>query len=417
MAAAREAANDRKSLMDSSTESNDESLERFPSDQGQASLHDQLQDQLQLPEAAVGQHISVLDDSLLVDQEEVLHEIPVTPIKARRPSQLDGIPQYLLMEAIPEEHYSKELQIGDHVYQWRSWAGIPAVFQHHGIVMDIQTVQETDDKDNVTTSNRLTIADFSNKPIDSSSKRAVATTGTTNSTKINEQEIQNSTSGSSPPNDESIIIRPDPKRLFSLEQGGILQAYTDTDSWHKVHYEAPWWKRQVFSRAGTCTHSKSDAVGIVLARVHFILENPDILPDYHVIYANCECVAYWCKTGHWSTLQAASFLEYTAAGQAKSTGTMAAAAVHSQVSVPAAGLWGWLGYTTKVSLLSVQPMLIPALAGYGIVTVGAPAIIWIKARKQWEATSKKLSDAFWESAMERPQVFAECMTHWSDKVG
>ena len=415
MAPIREVTKDiRESLMDSSMESNDESFGTDPSDQGgQASLQDQL------PELSVGLsplHISVLEDSLLVDQKEVLHEIPVTPIKAGHSPQLDENPEELFMEEIPEE-YSKEIQIADHVYQWRSWAGIPAVFQHHGIVMDIQTIQETDDEGNVTTSNRLTIADFSNKPDDSSSKRAVATISANPNPNTKEQETQKNESGSSPPNDENVINGANPKALFSLTQGGILQAYTDTDSWHKVHYEAPWWKRQVFSRAGTCTHSKSDAVGIVLARVHFILGHPEILPDYHVIYANCECVAFWCKTGRWSTLQAASFLEYTAAGQAKSTGTMAAAAVHSQVTVPAAGLWGWLGYTTKVSLLSVQPMLIPALAGYGIVTVGAPAIIWHKARKKWEATSKKLSDAFWESAMERPEVFAECMTHWSDKVG
>jgi hypothetical protein len=62
-------------------------------------------------------------------------------------------------------------------------------------------------------------------------------------------------------------------------------------------------------------------------------------------------------------------LEYTAAVKAKSTGTLAAAVAHSQVTVPAAGLWGWLGYTTKVSLT----MLIPALVGYGIVTVRRPS--------------------------------------------
>ena len=172
--------------------------------------------------------------------------------------------------------------------------------------------------------------------------------------------------------------------------------------------------RQVY-RAGTCTVAKSDSVGLVLARVHFILRHPEVLPDYHVLNANCECVAFWCKTGTWSTLQASSFLELTAAGQVKSSATLATMAVNTHVTVPAAGLWGWFGYTSQVSYLSLHPMVLPALAGYAVVTVGAPAVLYANARGQWSETSQRLCDAFWESAMEQPDVFAECITHWSDK--
>lgn len=49
------------------------------------------------------------------------------------------------------------------------------------------------------------------------------------------------------------------------------------------------------------------------------------------------------------------------------------------------------------------------------VTVGTPAILYLRAKGQWKATEKRLCDAFWESALEQPDVFAECMTHWSDK--
>lgn len=322
----------------------------------------------------------------LIDQEDLLG---------------DGV--YCMEVVAPEEipsgtacvNTKEELQVGDHVYQWRSWMGIPGIFQHHGIVMDIHYGTLDSESDEVADPPKeskviakLTIADFSNVDI-----RAAGT-------KI-----------------------PDPveqqrRRLSGLTQEGILRTYTDTDQWHKVEYQAPWWKRSVY-RSGTCTSVASDAVGLVLARVNYIVRHPDVLPDYHVVNANCECVAVWCKTGTWSTLQASSFLELTAAGQVKSSATLAATAASAQVTVqaPAAGLWGWLGYTTttQVSWLSLHPVVIPALAGYAVLSVGIPAVMYVNARKQWKLTTDRLKQSFWEDAMNNPDVFAECITHWSSK--
>ena len=292
-------------------------------------------------------------------------------------------------ENIPEGICSKSVReplcVGDHVYQWRSWMGIPGVFQHHGIVMDIQQEKSENQQAEGGSLLKLIIADFSNV----------------------EQRRKKKT-----PTD------PKPSRRGVLTQEGILRTYADTDQWHKVEYQAAWWKRTVF-RAGTCTSVSSDAVGLVLARVNYILRNPEVLPDYHVVNANCECVAVWCKTGRWSTLQASSLLELTAAGQAKSTATLAATAASTQVTVqaPAAGMWGWLGYTTtsQVSWLSLHPIFVPALAGYAVLSVGIPAALYIRARQQWKTITENLKETFWQDAMAHPEVFAECMTHWSDK--
>ena len=276
------------------------------------------------------------------------------------------------LERLEEEENPSQLEVGDHVYQWRSWMAIPRVFQHHGIVMDI--IQEGD-------ATKLIIADFSNVERDKRNKKNDA---------------------------------PSAPRRRGLAQEGIYQTYSDTDKWYKVRYETPWLKQQV-SRAGTCTGIKSDAIGLVLARVNFIIRSPEVLPDYHVVNANCECVAFWCKTGKWSTLQASSFLELTAAGQVKSSATLATTAATTKVAVPASGIWGWFGYTSQVSFLSLHPMVLPALAGYAAVTVGVPAALYVKAKGFWKETAERLNNAFWESAMEQPDVFAECMTHWSDK--
>lgn len=353
------------------------------------------------------------------EESKDMSEIPVSPesIKENDPLQrallpspgsaslMDGVPDHgediYCKEVAPLEGVSsgrmcmnikEELNVGDHVYQWRSWMGIPGIFQHHGIIMDIQYEDTVDKKDSGEIPDKviakLTIADFSNVE-----HRA--------------------------PNQKI----PDPveqqrRRLSGLTQEGILRTYTDTDRWHKVEYKAPFWKRSVY-RAGTCTATTSDAVGLVLARVNYILRHPDVLPDYHVVNANCECVAVWCKTGRWSTLQASSLLEFTAVGQVKSSATMAATAASAQVTVqaPAAGLWGWFGYTTatQVSWLSLHPVVIPALAGYAVLSVGVPTFMYVNARTQWKRTENQLKESFWEDAMTNPEVFAECITHWSSK--
>lgn len=272
-------------------------------------------------------HVSIIDDSLLVDQSlEELQDVHMT-LNGKMSSSSLGTTfsdVAVTVEAIPELE-SQELQVGDHVYQWRSFCGLPYAFQHHGIVLDI--IEDEEGKPI-----RLIIADFSNVE----TKKMTINSNSKNKNTKEQENIQKdanqspkSTQIKSSAEIESIendpLLRKDeqiigtgtsqkrnqlPSRSpslsaqrLSLEQEGILRTYTDTDKWHKVYYQASLWKFQV-NRSGTATKAKSDSVGLVLARVSFILQNPQLLPDYHVVQANCECVAFWCKTGKWSTLQA-----------------------------------------------------------------------------------------------------------------
>lgn len=320
------------------------------------------------------------------------------------------------MEILPNEPHSNELQVGDHVYQWRKLLGIPWVFQHHGIVMDV--IRDEDGR------TRLVIADFSNVEHPNKSKRKRHSDSMAQGRQQQQQKEQQEEEKEKKSNNQDDHDIPkqstgsSSSRRLSLVQEGVLRAYTDTDKWYRVHYNASWWQRQVF-RSGTTTKAKADPVGLVLARVHFILQHPELLPDYHIVHANCECVAFWCRTGVWSSLQGSSFLELTTAGQVKSSATLATAAATAQasVTVPSAGLWGWFGYTTtsQVSWLSLHPMAVPGLACYAAVTIGVPAVVYATAHKAWKETSKRLGEAFWQNATDHPDVFAECITHWSDK--
>ena len=169
---------------------------------------------------------------------------------------------------------------------------------------------------------------------------------------------------------------------------------------------------------------KSDPTIIVLARVRYLLTNPQVLPPHNVFHSNSECIAVWCKTGRWSTLQASIFLHSTAAGNLKSAVTLAATAATATTTVsttstaPAWGIAGWLGFTTTststatVGFLSLHPWLVPLLAGYGIVAVGTPVVLLMKAKKRWEEVTQTLTDGFWEWA--DSDIYVEAIQSWSD---
>lgn len=155
------------------------------------------------------------------------------------------------------------------------------------------------------------------------------------------------------------------------------------------------------SRSGTCTAADCDDPDVVRSRVQFLLSHPEILPGYSVFQSNCECVAVWCKTGSWATLQGASILLGAVGLDAWSTlaATVLAAGTSVTTTVPAAGVWGWLEFTTdvSVSLLVAEPWLLPTIITGAVVTVGAPAIVLMRAKQQWKNITKKLNTAFEKS--------------------
>lgn len=136
---------------------------------------------------------------------------------------------------------------------------------------------------------------------------------------------------------------------------------------------------------------KSDSAKLVLARTHFILENEDLLPPYHVFHSNSECIAVWCKTGRWSTLQTAVYLVSSSVGFGKS-------AVMMTLSVAAAHV-----------------VLVPALAVGGLAVVGAPMLYLRKSQQLWQEATMRLTEEFWRRAS--PDVFVEAIEYWGNWGG
>ena len=170
--------------------------------------------------------------------------------------------QNLPLSQEPESLPDLPLEIGDHVYQWRSFAGIPGVFQHHGIVMDIRR----DDHGEM----ELSIADFScllRAPSSNTTKQAV------------KDQVKNGNTHHlvGPAHSIDMITgttqKDQQQRSFSLHPHGILRVYNSSSKdpkWHKVVYKANLWKTTLW-RSGTCTATASDPPAMVLARAYFLL--------------------------------------------------------------------------------------------------------------------------------------------------
>ena len=183
-----------------------------------------------------------------------------------------------------------QFQKGDHVYRWCSHGKIPRAYMHHGIVVSVVYVKTTGDGP---MTQSLVIADFS---------------------ALLNEDNNGSSCGAN-----------------MLGQEGILRLHINNTAgadflWRKVKYEESFLGNLV-SSAGTSTRAKSCSTEEVMKRVNFLLTNcrvdadgipnsrdhkfqgtTSVLPDYHALHANCECVAQWCKTGKWSSLQGKSML-------------------------------------------------------------------------------------------------------------
>jgi len=265
------------------------------------------------------------------------------------------------------------LEDGDHIYSWRAMG----TYSHHGIVLSVTKVS-------------VVILDF-----------------------YASQQAQNSNG-----NNSKLSVS-DALRVINLNQWRNLYGKP-----RKVRYNAPYLQRS-FYRSGTCCSLECHPNFMVLARARFLLASSptsdttdgSYIPQYHALHANSETLSVWCKTGHYSTLQVADFLHLTWAGQCKSTFTLGAFLSTQTVQIPAAGVWGYMGFTTKIGLLASQPMLLPALMGYGILTVGTPMYMLRKCHAVWNDYEDQLNDLFWSGGKKQGDVslndlVLECMDHY-----
>jgi hypothetical protein len=64
-----------------------------------------------------------------------------------------------------------------------------------------------------------------------------------------------------------------------------------------------------------------------------------------------------------------------------------------------------------IGMAAAHPLLAPVVAVGGLIWVSTPMVILKKSQKQWEAATKKMTDAFW--AWAPPSVFVCAIENWS----
>ena len=166
---------------------------------------------------------------------------------------------------------------------------------------------------------------------------------------------------------------------------------------HKVRYGRAVKHGLLSSKAGVGTALKKDRIGLILARLRYLLDHPDDLPAHNALSANGECASLWSVTGRWCSLQGASILAVTSVGQAG--GALVAGGILSQLTVllPMPGLWGAAGWWWYVPATVAYPFLVPMLVTLGMASL-LPLEILRRNRKKWRAITDGMNHDFWSLA-------------------
>mmetsp|Transcript_28704 Transcript_28704/g.34972 ORF Transcript_28704/g.34972 Transcript_28704/m.34972 type:complete len:487 (+) Transcript_28704:161-1621(+) len=301
--------------------------------------------------------------------------------------------QRVIGEQKPEEEDDDILRPGDHVFVWLGFSS-----QRHGIVLEApeRTIDTPDDEDEDNYGDDrdeyddITILTF----YENSIQNQRGGLGTSLRNLFRKTDIEEDAVGETPLNGGNFARREIKKHsLFQFQKGGKKV--------QKVKYGVTVAKR-VLSRGGTATSSKPDSLGLIMARINYLLEHPEILPEYKKLSANDECVAVWCRTGRWITLQGASMLEIISASQAGSA--IVAGSVASQMMVTYTMPW-IPGYVLvwSVPATVAYPVLVPLFIGYGLTSL-VPLEILRRHRKKWKETSDLLNRDFWSNANEEDRM-------------
>ena len=227
-----------------------------------------------------------------------------------------------------EEEEDEILRPGDHIFVYKSF-GMFSSYQKHGIVLSV----DPDDDDNVSIvtfyhknknyePNRRSRLNIFHKQHRSGNQRPTsgdqchAEENETDESLLHRTSSKTNghirTSASNNSSDTSLnqkftpSVRAESIYTFSANSKGRI---------HKVKYKASF-KNRLLSRGGTVTCCSADETALVLARLKYLLECPGRLPEFHMMAANGECAAVWCRMGRWCTLQGSSILHILFVGQA-----------------------------------------------------------------------------------------------------
>lgn len=215
-------------------------------------------------------------------------------------------------------------EAGDHVTLSCNAAGIP--YEHHAIVLSVG--QESNGEWN------LCVSDFTADGADAHVASSGTALGSFGGGRVG-----------------------DPTTDGDGSKHGLRVLCVPASDWRKIEYNES---------------APTSPPEIVRCRVEFLLKHPQFIPSYSLVESNCECVAVWCKTGRWTTLQAEHWLGTTNFGSRLAIAGLTVAQLTSTIAVPGVGL----------------------LLAAGLATEVASGLWSSHAKRTWEEQTRLLNDAF-----------------------
>lgn len=291
-----------------------------------------------------------------------------------------------------------EIRPGDHIYVWQTYGINPRAYQRHAVVVRVDAVDDDgttssetynhdyDDDDDHRRNNKGLSYNIDNLYRDDVINNARVTV-------VTFYQLQRTSTGSSHRGTRSGC------QTQTLHEFIGADGLSKQKPIRKVRYGAEL-RRGILNRKHIVgTALKQDEPGLVLARIRYLLDNPNYLPAHNALSANGECAAMWCVTGRWCTLQGASILQITCVGQA--SGALVAGGILSNLTVlaPMPGLWGLAGWWWYVPATVAYPFLVPVLVALGMCSL-VPLEVLRRNRKKWRGITDGLNHEFWSVASE-----------------
>lgn len=291
-----------------------------------------------------------------------------------------------------EEDHDNRLRPGDHVFVWQTYGINPRAYQRHAVVfsvtkrLDGEYATEEEDEGGISFDIDTLYSDQKEgKDIEVTVvsfyhfQQHHASHGAARAKQAASGDSRGKRSGC---------------RRESLEEFIGQDGMKKQKALHKVRYGRKVKRGLLSQKAGVGTALKKDEVGLILARVQYLLDHPDHLPDHSALSANGECASLWCLTGRWCSLQGASILAVTSVGQAG--GALLAGGILSNLTVlvPMPGVWGMAGWFWYVPATVAYPFLVPMLVTLGMASL-VPLEILRRNRKKWRGITDGLNHQFW----------------------
>ena len=184
-------------------------------------------------------------------------------------------------EEVYENTTETTYNVGDHVYTWISFMGVPFATQEHGIVVDLEE-------------SHIILVRFQKEEAEEG-------------------------------DDETRNFNMIKERISRID--GIKK-------WHKIPYGVNWVKRMI-TRAGTANPIKADDPAMILRRVGWLWKNQFLLLQNLAGETNekdiSECIAVWCMTGNFFSYHGMAKMGHHGADMA--TGAKLAGSVCTQAAV------------------------------------------------------------------------------------